>query len=429
LGDHHDSLERKDLMTLFAVAKRAAVAGVMTVALAQAADAAVSCAGAARYLATLVRDNWPSSNEARAFSSEVDTGSREENASKQKPRAPFRFHRNGKGSTPAATGGLVSTLLRRSPSGFIPGTTRFTLKAYSQQDFVKQALLLPRPFVPSRQLLRAFDGVQQALVVSDLPGSDLLAANSIGGTASCNSTVFFAVSRGRARPVRLPKDWDNDVGGSCGLTRSFASVQGLPVVIDDDLDTGPSLASTLTLTPWDGGKWQPPCTAGFVFAPHFDTAKTQNDWASLDNWENNDCGSGGCGGFQRAALDLVRQTQQDRTGVEARLLAGLTPAQRQQFQRLKRAADRPDPDDRQTGGDDAAKPSTAATLTDTMPLLLPVVVDDRVFLASVGHFSIGWRVFADWKVTVEAAEAERTREIARFAIGMTPGPIVSVSIR
>src|SRR5688500_6487969 len=35
---------------------------------------------------------------ARAFSSEVDTGSRQENASKQESRAPFRFHRNGKGS-------------------------------------------------------------------------------------------------------------------------------------------------------------------------------------------------------------------------------------------------------------------------------------------------------------------------------------------
>jgi hypothetical protein len=37
--------------------------------------------------------------QARAFSSEVDTGSREENASKQESRAPFRFHRNGKGSS------------------------------------------------------------------------------------------------------------------------------------------------------------------------------------------------------------------------------------------------------------------------------------------------------------------------------------------
>src|ERR1700733_4953232 len=36
-----------------------------------------------------------SSSSIRAFSSEVGTGSREENASKQKTRVPFRFHRNG----------------------------------------------------------------------------------------------------------------------------------------------------------------------------------------------------------------------------------------------------------------------------------------------------------------------------------------------
>jgi hypothetical protein len=34
----------------------------------------------------------------RAFSSEVDPGSRQENASNQESRAPFRFYRNGKGS-------------------------------------------------------------------------------------------------------------------------------------------------------------------------------------------------------------------------------------------------------------------------------------------------------------------------------------------
>jgi hypothetical protein len=381
-------------MTVFAIAKRAAVAAMMTAALVPSADAAVSCAGAARHLVTLVRDNWPSSND----------------------------------EPPVAIGDMLSVFRHKSPSGFISGTTRFKLEAYSQQAFVKQASLLARPFVPSRELLGALDG-QEGLVVSDLPGSDVFAANSIGGTANCNSTVFFAVDRGRAHLVPLPKGWGDDAGGGCGLTRSFASVDGLPVVIDDDLDAGPSLASTLTLTPWDGGKWQPPCKASFVFAPHFDTVKTLNDWANLDNWDNNDCGSGGCGGFQRAALDLVRQTQQDRAGVEAHVLSGLSAAQREEYQRLKRVADHPDPDDPQAAGDDAAKPKTAATLTETVPLLLPMVVDDRVYLASVGHFTIGWRVFADWKVTVEAADAERTREIARFAVGMTQGPIVSVSIK
>jgi hypothetical protein len=36
-----------------------------------------------------------------AFSSEVETGSRQENASNQESRAPFRFDRNGKGSSHA----------------------------------------------------------------------------------------------------------------------------------------------------------------------------------------------------------------------------------------------------------------------------------------------------------------------------------------
>lgn len=42
---------------------------------------------------------------AKAFSSEVEAGSREENASKQESGAPFRSHRNGNGSGGPATGG------------------------------------------------------------------------------------------------------------------------------------------------------------------------------------------------------------------------------------------------------------------------------------------------------------------------------------
>ncbi len=51
-----------------------------------------------------------------------------------------------------------------------------------------------------------------------------------------------------------------------------------------------------------------------------------------------------------------------------------------------------------------------------------MLVDDRVFLASVGHFTVGWRVYADWKVAVATGEADKTREIARFAIGHDAGP-------
>ena len=132
---------------------------------------------------------------------------------------------------------------------------------------------------------------------------------------------------------------------------------------------------------------------------------------------------------RRAALKLVERTQADRAGVEGHLLAAMTKAQREEYQRLKRVADRSDAADAPADGDAAEHPKTAAGLTDTNPLLLPMLVGNRVFLASVGHFSIGWRVFSDWKVTVETGEADTTREIARFAVGMTQGPIVSAVVK
>ncbi|MYV82243.1 hypothetical protein GTH44_10300 [Bradyrhizobium japonicum] len=39
------------------------------------------------------------SRPASASSSQVDTGSRKENPSKQESKAPFRFHRSGNGSS------------------------------------------------------------------------------------------------------------------------------------------------------------------------------------------------------------------------------------------------------------------------------------------------------------------------------------------
>jgi hypothetical protein len=383
-------------MRSFSLVTRATIAFSVAMALTTTAYAgAASCKGAARHLVTLIRDNWPSPDE----------------------------------KTPAAAGDMIGTFLHKPHSGFVSGVTRFKLATYSRQAFIEQAARIQGSFAPSRGLLKALDDVQGELTVSALPGTNVLAANSIGGTANCNSTVFFSVSHGSAQVVPEPKNWKDDAGGGCGLTRSFASVDGISVVIDDSLDSGPSLASTLTLTPWDHGRWLDPCRADFVFAPHFDTKNTLNDWASLDNWDTNDCGSDGCDGFRRAALSLVEQTQADRVGVESHLLATMTVAQRDEYQRLKRVADRPDAADAPTDGDAAEYPKTAAALTETSPLLLPMLVGDRVFLASVGHFTVGWRVFSDWKVTVDAAEADKTREIARFAIGMTLGPIVSAVVK
>jgi hypothetical protein len=95
---------------------------------------------------------------------------------------------------------------------------------------------------------------------------------------------------------------------------------------------------------------------------------------------------------------------------------------------LKAAADKPEAlnanDDEEDARQSKIKP---AELRDDHPLLLPVVVNRRVYLASVGHFTIGWRVYADWKVAVDAGDADKTSEIARFAVGMAKGRIVAAT--
>jgi hypothetical protein len=56
----------------------------------------------------------------RAFSSEVETGSRQENPSKQQSGARFRFYRNGKGSSgnvPDFSGFLGSPACRSDGAG------------------------------------------------------------------------------------------------------------------------------------------------------------------------------------------------------------------------------------------------------------------------------------------------------------------------
>ena len=327
----------------------------------------------------------------------------------------------------AITDDLIHSLLHNSPVVSL-AKPLVRLPSYSAVAFIDQAKRMRSAFTPSQELLDAFESQNGNLEITRIPGAALFAGNSIGGTASCNSTVFFKVEAGHTRLVDGPAGWENDPGGSCGLTRAFASIKGTSFVIDDDSNLGPDLVSSLTLTPHVDGKWMEPCTVRVSFAPVFDTRKTVNDWQNLNKWEPNACEKDTCEGLQRGALSLVRQTQSDPGHVERRLLAMMTAARRAEYRRLKGSADRPEAlnanDDENEARQSKIKP---AELRDDHPLLLPMVVNRRVYLASVGHFTIGWRVFSDWKVAVDAGEGDKPNEIARFAIGMTKGRIVAAT--
>jgi len=312
---------------------------------------------------------------------------------------------------------LIHSLLRNSPHVSL-AKPDLKLPVYSAAAFIDAAKRWPLGFTPSKDLLDAFEASNGNLEVTRIPGDMVFAGNSIGGTASCNSTTFFKVEDGTSHVVDGPAAWENDVGGSCGLTRAIASIGGTSFVVEDDSNLGPGLVSNLTLTPWVAGNWLEPCHLQVSFAPVFDTRKTVNDWSNLNHWEKNTCERDVCKALRRAALNLARRTQSGPGKVERRLLRTMTASQRAEYRRLRRLAEKPD-----------ARPSQIkpADLRDDLPLLLPMVVNRQVYLASVGHFTIGWRVFSDWKVAIAIKDADKALEIARFAIGMAKGRIVAAT--
>ncbi|HEY0748281.1 MAG TPA: hypothetical protein VGD63_16380 [Steroidobacteraceae bacterium] len=62
------------------------------------------------------------------------------------------------------------------------------------------------------------------------------------------------------------------------------------------------------------------------------------------------------------------------------------------------------------------------------PLRIPYVFKAHVFLASVDHINIGWRVFDDWSAKFEDLKDGIVSQRAAFAVGMTPGKVEKILV-
>jgi len=99
-------------------------------------------------------------NRFTAFSSEVATGSREENASRQTPGAPFRLRRNGKGAHRPTSSGWAVILLgvaalalggcgRKGPLDLPPGSPQQPYAASQAETDAQREASKPSVFDPS----------------------------------------------------------------------------------------------------------------------------------------------------------------------------------------------------------------------------------------------------------------------------------------
>ncbi len=326
----------------------------------------------------------------------------------------------GAKSTPGDS--LLDFLTQTSAGGVSVSKPLFDVDDATNAAQWKARVARLRPsFTLDDKLLKALTGdTMGALSLYRLPGSSIYAANSIQGTAACNDTTFFDAAGGRARRVDGPASFEADDGGGCGVRREFGAIDGAASIIEDSSDYSPSMSSSLSITRRAGDRWAPTCEIEFRFAPRFMPGKTLNDWIEPADA----CKGEACADLLAAAAGLAEATQKQGPGIEASALGALTPAQREAYAALKKNADPPAPDDdagsAKTGPDD---------FTDGHPVLAPLVARGKVYLASVGHFTIGWRLFADWKVALQEADGDALKDAGQFAIGMGRGQLLDAQVK
>lgn len=257
------------------------------------------------------------------------------------------------------------------------------------------------------------DAIGKSDFIDRLPNTGFYAASSIEGTAHCYDSTYYEVKQGRVELAAGPGNWNDDDGAGCGVSRAFGTIGAMPVAFEEDYDYSPSMTSSLSISGWTNGRFGPSCTISFRFAPRFAAQGTYNAWQQS-------CAAANCDALRNAALGLVETVQAGPRDAVTGLLNKLTPAQKAAFLRMASDAHIKPPE---------TSVADTAELTDTAPLALPLVVDNRLYLALAGHFTIGWRTFSDWSVKIDQRKGKELGEVAAFAIGMTKGRLKSADVK
>jgi len=131
-----------------------------------------------------------------------------------------------------------------------------------------------------------------------VPGTPLYAAATEEDRAQCSTVAFFRSQSGQAEHVDGPSAWSvlGPHGLSCGVTRGFAVVEGMPVAVERSTSLY-DYEERITLTRWDSAGFGAPCEIQITYHPTFGTL-------SSDTFPES-CGAEGCGPLREAAASVV----------------------------------------------------------------------------------------------------------------------------
>lgn len=261
-------------------------------------------------------------------------------------------------------------------------------------------------------------GSTAILTIDHAPQTNFYVASQVQGTAHCIYATAFAVKNGVAQRVAKPF-WSDQPGDLCGVDQFFGAIDGQTVAImDNESPYEPSLAARLTLKGWDKNAFGAACSVSFDYDPAF--VDTTGDSAHEPDQK---CDKPICIALKPAARALVEAVQRDPLSARREAVEGLSSTQRAIFTAMEKLA-------RDKRGDVPAPeaPANPASYLDQNPLLLPILHQGDVYLASVGHDTIGWRTYPDWSVKLEKVDHDDLTTVGTVPVAMRRGTLRSAIV-
>ena len=261
-------------------------------------------------------------------------------------------------------------------------------------------------------------GSTSILTIDQAPQTNFYVASQVQGTAHCIYTAAFTIRNGVTERVAKPL-WSGQPGDLCGVDQFFGSIDGRTVaVLDNESPYEPSLAARLTFKSWEKTNFGPSCSVSFDYDPAF------VDMTTVSAQEpDQKCDNAVCAALKPQALALVKAVHRDPLSARLNAVQGLSSTHRKTFEAMEKLA-------RDKTGDipPTEAPANPASYLDQNPLLLPIQHEGVVYLASVGHYTIGWRVYPDWSVKLEKLDHGAMATIGTAPVAMRRGTLRSAIV-
>jgi len=252
--------------------------------------------------------------------------------------------------------------------------------------------------------VRDLAGVSGYLRLHRFGNSALYAASENGGSANCQSFVFFEVTDGKADLVDDPPIIVNGRNGvllfctGFGVETSVGEIRGQPALI---VEIGKDQDEEIRITPWRDHSWQKECQVNIHFGADFTVAEQQ-------------CQGVDCAVVAGRARALAMQYDKDPGSLEQ------LPKPDEKYQRWLAG-----PVELPTFG----KPSQAQQGFGEESVALSVVLGGATYIARLGHGAIGWRKYPDYLLALYRPRGDELEPVAGILVAKTRGKPEQVTVK